>query len=565
MNFINKLTINFSINFKSIKPFKKLIHKILSLKVLESFLEVVGIGMLLPLLNIFFNDEKYLFYNNFFLKYNIDLSRDYLIVFIFLFIFLISVFKFFIFFINNKMQHFFFNEYRISLVKKILNHFFKKINTRGYENDKRNVINLSLVESEKASFYFKFYWQMISTIIVTVGIIIFLFFVSLEITISLIVLYFIVYVLFSKKIKKFSETSGNKRVVLNKNISGKINKILDLFQVIFLEDIYSKNKKKLFNQLDLFSKTLTSFGAYSNIFRYLTEPVFLLLLLLLIFTSVFFFNVDLKIHIPIIAIFLISFNRISNQMSKVVNCYMNLKLYIKSIKNIENYLGKDFSHKNSYDINSGYRVESFKKIKVKNLKVVINKNYLFKDLNFEIKTNKINFLIGGSGSGKSTLLDIIAGLTKPNRGNVLINNHSLYNEINLKEFRKRVSYIYQNCAIFEDNIINNIFLSPNYEKDKFSNLRLLKLAKILKLKNLLLKNKKTQFLSGGEKQRVLLLRALMKKSKIIILDETLSGINEDIVIKFLNYFRKENKNQTLILTTHNFSIINYKKDNIINI
>ena len=57
----------------------------------------------------------------------------------------------------------------------------------------------------------------------------------------------------------------------------------------------------------------------------------------------------------------------------------------------------------------------------------------------------------------------------------------------------------------------------------------------------------------------------MKKSKIIILDETLSGINEDIVIKFLNYFRKENKNQTLILTTHNFSIINYKKDNIINI
>ena len=558
----------FSLNYRSIEQFKGKIKLILTLKILESFLEVIGISMILPLLNLFFNDEKFSRYKDILSSFNLTFNKNEIFLFFLFLILIVSIIKFSVLFYNNKIQHIFFNEYRISLIKKIINNFFNKDEIKEFENERRNVINLTLNESEKASWFFKFYWQIISVSLVTLGITIFLLIVSFKVTVIVITVYFVFLLIFKDSIRNFSIKSGNKRVILNKSISSQINKILELCKVIRLENIFKNFKKEIDKELDEFSLNLSKFGAYSNLWKYLTEPIVIAFFLSTISFVVLIFKIDLKESIPLIAIFIFCINRVSQQISNILNSYMQLNLYKNSVINIENFLNqKDpniFHLKKIFqDSKKKFNENEINELEIQSISQSFNDKIIINNLNFVIKSEKINFILGNSGSGKSTLLDIIAGLKEPESGKVLINNYSLYKDCNLISFRDRVSYIYQNCPLFEKPLIDNLTLSQNYfnieDSKKYSDL-----VKILNLE-FLFSNKNINSFSGGEKQRALILRACLKKSKIVIFDESFSGIDNKTAKSFLDYIRLNNLNKTFIVTTHNHEILNEQTDNIIKI
>jgi putative ABC transport system ATP-binding protein len=199
-------------------------------------------------------------------------------------------------------------------------------------------------------------------------------------------------------------------------------------------------------------------------------------------------------------------------------------------------------------------------IKITNLNKIFNENtkkefHALKNINIEIKTASCTILKGISGSGKSTLLSIIGTLLKPTNGDIKINeeNISKLPDLHASNFRaSKLGFIFQSYNLFnelsvKDNI--SIPLIPlGFSQKEINNLTLkaLVLANIEHKKDELVYN-----LSGGEKQRCAIARALVNNPDIILCDEPTANLDYDnsmMFIESLKNFKKLNK--TIIVATH---------------
>ena len=197
-------------------------------------------------------------------------------------------------------------------------------------------------------------------------------------------------------------------------------------------------------------------------------------------------------------------------------------------------------------------------IQIKNLTKIYNLNkpnqfIALKDINLDIKTNETVILKGVSGSGKSTLLAIIAGLLKPTNGYVKIDNELIYQmaQHHLAKFRlNHIGYIHQSF-----NLINHFSVFENILASlALTNLTILKATQKIDyfLKQFNLYNKKDELiynLSGGEKQRVAIIRALINDANILICDEPSANLDKTNTLSFISILKKL-KNKTIIIATH---------------
>lgn len=178
---------------------------------------------------------------------------------------------------------------------------------------------------------------------------------------------------------------------------------------------------------------------------------------------------------------------------------------------------------------------------------------ILKEFSLKIKENSRVLISGETGSGKSTIARILMNYFAPDKGEVLINNKSIssYNLINI---RKDITYISQNETIYKDSLYNNIVLNESIIYDEFLNI-----CKICKVDEIVNKHKfKYDMnleddgfgLSGGEKSRIFLARALIKKSSIYIFDETLSNIDVEKEKEILKNVFDNFKTSTFIVITH---------------
>lgn len=189
----------------------------------------------------------------------------------------------------------------------------------------------------------------------------------------------------------------------------------------------------------------------------------------------------------------------------------------------------------------------YKTVKVNNQPLDILKS-------IDLTINKGDFWIitGESGSGKSTLLNIIAGIDNYQKGEYYFNNQLIETEKQRFNLRKKdLSMIVQNFALLPNmNVISNILLNKN---DKAYALKLLKQFNIEALAN-----KKVKLLSGGEKQRVAIIRALIKQPTILLADEPTGALDSENSIQLFELFKQLNENGlTIAVVTHNQDLIPY--------
>lgn len=198
-------------------------------------------------------------------------------------------------------------------------------------------------------------------------------------------------------------------------------------------------------------------------------------------------------------------------------------------------------------------------IEIKNVyKEFLNERINFNDIKFE--NNKSYVILGPSGCGKSTLLNILSGNIKIDGGtiNVEFDNYSynlekLSSEELQKYRRDNISYVSQEFNLFEDfTIKDNLKL---IEKIKGTSISIEEALEVVKLKNKV--NRRVKTLSGGEKQRVCIARALLQEGKILLCDEPTGSLNQALaneIIKSLVDVHKKNKN-ILIVVTHDERLI----------
>lgn len=187
--------------------------------------------------------------------------------------------------------------------------------------------------------------------------------------------------------------------------------------------------------------------------------------------------------------------------------------------------------------------------------------YTLRNISLFIPANKMTAFVGKSGAGKSTLIDILMGLNKPEKGEVFVDGIPLTKE-NLIELRQTVSYVAQDPFLFNTSIRENLLLiKPGAtEQELWEALDFASAAKFVRnLVNGLdtVIGDRGMKLSGGEKQRLVLARAILRSPGILVLDEATSALDNENEGEILSSLNKLKDRMTLIVIAHRLSTVHH--------
>ena len=195
----------------------------------------------------------------------------------------------------------------------------------------------------------------------------------------------------------------------------------------------------------------------------------------------------------------------------------------------------------------------------------INFNYdeedkvVLQNINLLISGGKMTSLVGHSGAGKSTILNLIPRFYEPNSGDIKIDNQSIYST-RLSSLRNNISLVSQETTLFDDTVLNNIkYANLDATDEEIQEAAKLShssefIEKLPKKYNTLIGENGIR-LSGGEKQRLSIARAILKKSKIILLDEATSSLDAETEEKIQDAINYLTKGRTTLVIAHRLSTI----------
>ncbi|MDA9169637.1 ABC transporter ATP-binding protein/permease [Candidatus Pelagibacter ubique] len=194
-----------------------------------------------------------------------------------------------------------------------------------------------------------------------------------------------------------------------------------------------------------------------------------------------------------------------------------------------------------------------------NFKYNADEKNILTNVNLNITGGKMTSLVGHSGAGKSTILNLIPRFYDVQSGDIMIDDQSIY-KVKIKSLRDQISLVSQDTTLFDDTIKNNI----RYAKDNVSDEEIVTAAKFSYAHEFIdkLPNKYETMigengirLSGGEKQRLSIARAMIKKSPIILLDEATSSLDAETESKIQDALKILTKDRTTIVIAHRLSTI----------
>ncbi len=173
-------------------------------------------------------------------------------------------------------------------------------------------------------------------------------------------------------------------------------------------------------------------------------------------------------------------------------------------------------------------------------------NHFVLNVDFTLE-NEILCIMGESGSGKTSILNSIAGLLTPDTGDIILDDNILFSDkINLKPQQRNIGYVFQDYALFPNMSVKDNIFFMNPDKD-YANSLIEKLGIEYLLENF------PNTLSGGEKQKVSIVRALANKPRLLLMDEPFSSIDEKFKNKFYEELIeiKKSLDVPIIMVTHN--------------
>ncbi|KAA6506816.1 ABC transporter ATP-binding protein [Helicobacter pylori] len=188
-----------------------------------------------------------------------------------------------------------------------------------------------------------------------------------------------------------------------------------------------------------------------------------------------------------------------------------------------------------------------------------NSKPIFENFNLSLSTNKIYALVGRNASGKSTLINLLLGFYTPNSGQIIINNKYPLQDLELNSYHQQMSAIFQDFSLYAGySIDDNLFMQNNITKEQLKQKREILKSFDEHFQNCLNDCNNTLFgaqyngvdFSLGQKQRIATIRAFLKPSNCIVLDEPSSAIDPIMEKEFLDFIFKKSQSKMALIITH---------------
>ena len=524
--------------------------------VIASFLELIGLGFVIVILNSFLGlDNSFLEIINNYTKYYFKISFNFeQIIF---FILILFTFKLIILVFVSWIQSDFLSRFREKITNKLYHNFLNRHVKNLLKKNSAEYIRNFTEEIQASTVFINSAMRIILDSILILTFLIFLMYFNPVIT-AIVYLFFsllgiIYYNLVKNKLSKWA-------VLSLENKKNKIQFIAESFSAIKSIKILSREKfflNKFKKQIQSISRIQFKVAFLGDLPRNFFEYILFVSILSLFFylNQNEFSNENI---IQLLSIYTLSAFRLVPIMNRFLGHMQQFKHSYPSISKliIENEQKIMFKRNQASKINFNRNII----LNVKKFSFNDSKNLLLKNVNINITKNSQIGIIGDSGSGKSTIIDILCGFQQNKYSKLKVDGKEIFKAANLESWQNSLGYVPQNIVILNQSLRDNILFGA--DKNIFSDDILKKLLKKVNLEKFILKSKDGlsqilrqdgQNISGGEKQRIGIARALINDPELIILDEATSGLDfetENNILKTIKKFRK-----TSIVVSHRLNAL----------
>lgn len=561
IGFINLIKIIFLLFKEYPKKFLFLIFIFLTL--LASFVEIASIASIIPLIDFLIDNNKYL--NNeyivLFIKYfdlqGIEIKLFFIIIFavLIIFSFIIKILLIFVqSYLNFEISFFIHNK----VIKRILNQNYKYFIHNNTSNFLAITENVEALRNVVFSLLLLFMSSTIAASIIflllTVNFIntLILFFIMITV-------YFLMYYFTFKKLNSIAFLQSK---IINKKFSVFLELTQNIKEII-LRNLHNYVFYKQYEIMLSLRDSRISAERYTAVSNY-TATLFLSLLIIMALLYFVSTKVSLVANSALIVFYIISIQRLLPHLQNIYACltkgiknvqYLILKvLDVLNLPDKKNIKG-DILEKDKIIINS--------EISIKNLTFSHNrkvKNNIIEKASMILKKGNLYGLIGASGSGKTTFFDVFMGLLKCCNGDFYVDKKKI-SIFNNNKWQQLISYVSQNSTIADGTFLENICYGADLNNiNKRHLLECARNAECLEFIN----SRKHRFqeyigeggvkISGGQRQRLLIARALYINRPILLLDEATNALDKRTEIKIFRNLTKLKVNKIIIAIAHNTNI-----------
>ena len=536
---------------------KKFVIPIVVFSVFSSVFSGLSIGLISPLLegndrNIF-SDTYFKFLDDF-LQYGFGNTFQEKIMQISLFIIFLSLLEFLFSILIIKLAA----QVEFILLNDFIDRILIKINSMKYKKffsySDGEIFTIATTDIYNVSSVATKFLISIQSFILIIIYFVIMFSVSPWLTFIAILFFIIISIIITGLLGRKSKKVNAKLSMLFLKINSELSYFIENYKKVIglgVEDKFSKNLKITYEEFIMQRKRYTEYVSYSLPLNNLVNTISIAALLF--FGSILFVNESNSWTIMLIPFLVLLF-----KILPMVSSLNNLRVLVESnkpfINRVDEFLNDNFDNEN--DGKSKFLFNN--SIVFENVTFDFGKKAVLDQISFVIEKNKINTIVGPSGVGKTTIIDLILKIYEPEDGQILIDDVNIL-EISKRELRENISFLPQDLLMLNKNISENINL---YERN-ISEQKLLEELKNINLDINIsdsLNPEKIGYgginLSGGQKQKINILRTMLKDSDFIIFDEPTNNLDKESVELFINQLNSIRGQKTVLIITHSNTLEN---------
>lgn len=538
--------------------------QLLILMILMAFLEILGVGSIMPFLAVLGNPDtietnKYLHTIYSYFKFE---SKESFLIFLGTFAFLMLLGSAAMRSITSYAKFRFSNLRRHSLGQKLLKKYLHQPYSFFLSRNSSDISKTILSETDiVVGNALLPVLNLLTYTILTIALVVFFIVIDPILAFILGTIFGLFYIIMYATVNKYLGKIGHKRAYANsqrfKIITETIGGIKDL-KVLGKEQIYLEN----------FIKPSYEFSHYSSVNATISEvPQFLIeviafgTLLAMVMYKLTTDNASLGSLLPILGLYALGALKLKPAVNNIYSSLAVMKFGISSIENIIKDLIEPLEHANIE--NDNQRLILKNKLQLKDISFTYSNtvNPVLKNISLEIDANTTVGIIGTTGAGKSTLIDIILGLLQPTSGQIIVDAQKL-DKSNVRQWQNVIGYVPQSIFLTDDTIANNIAFGV--EKDDINLTQVYHVAQMAQIHDFIstLHNGYNTFvgergirLSGGQRQRLGIARALYHNPELLLLDEATSALDSSTEADVMKAIESMSGSKTIIIVAHRLTTI----------